>query len=125
LFSPLREENRLWVFWDKLLTNIFGLQRGEATEGWWRELCNNELQYLYFPPNIIGIMKSGRINSSEHIPRIGEVKNIYKILAPEKLKACEKPRTRWQPDIQLCTEDNAMKICAELISRGWILSITK
>jgi hypothetical protein len=75
-FLPLREGNRLWVFWERLLRNIFGVQRGEATGGWWRELRNDGLHYLFFSPNIIRIIKSRRFNSSGHIARIGNVK-IY------------------------------------------------
>jgi hypothetical protein len=94
LFSPLREENRFWVVWGRLLRNIFVVQRGEATGGWWRELRNDRLHYLYSSPNIIRIIKSRSMNSSGHIARIGEVKNVYKTVAYEKSRACGKPRFR-------------------------------
>jgi hypothetical protein len=42
----LREEHKLRVFESVVLRRIFGLKRGEVTEGW-RKLHNAELHNLY------------------------------------------------------------------------------
>jgi hypothetical protein len=48
----LREEHRLRVFENRVLSRIFGPERDEVT-GYWRKLHNEELHNLYFSPNII------------------------------------------------------------------------
>jgi hypothetical protein len=54
----LREEHRLRVFENRLLSRIFGPKRGEVTGGW-RKLHNEELHNLYSLPSIIRMIKSG------------------------------------------------------------------
>jgi hypothetical protein len=56
----LREENRLRVFENRVLSRIFGPKRDEVT-GEWRKLCNWELHILYSTPNIIRQIKSRRM----------------------------------------------------------------
>jgi len=53
----LREERRLRVFENRVVRRIFGPKRDEVT-GEWRRLHNEELNYLYFSPNIIRVFKS-------------------------------------------------------------------
>jgi hypothetical protein len=64
----LREEHRL---------RIFGPERDEAT-GDWRKLRNEELHNLYSSPDIIRIIKSGRLRWAGYVARKGEKKNVYK-----------------------------------------------
>jgi hypothetical protein len=54
----LREEHRLKVFENWVLSRIYGPKRDEVT-GEWRELYNKELQGLYSLPGIIRMSKSG------------------------------------------------------------------
>jgi hypothetical protein len=54
------EELRLRVFENRVLRTIFGPKRDEVTGGW-RKLRNEELPNLYSSPNIIRIIKSGRM----------------------------------------------------------------
>jgi hypothetical protein len=56
----LREERRLRVFENRLLSSIFGPKRDEVT-GEWRKLHNEELTDLYSSPNIIQAIKPGRM----------------------------------------------------------------
>ena len=55
----LREERRLRVFQSRML-RIFGPKRAYAT-GEWRKLHNEELNDLYSSPNIVRVIKSGRM----------------------------------------------------------------
>jgi len=50
---------------------IFGPRRYEVT-GEWRRLHNEELNDLYFSPNIVRVIKSGRMRWVGHVARIGE-----------------------------------------------------
>jgi hypothetical protein len=50
----LREQHRLRVFENRVLTRIFGPKRDEVTGGW----RNEELHNLYCSPSIIRIIKS-------------------------------------------------------------------
>ncbi|KAJ4452129.1 hypothetical protein ANN_03647 [Periplaneta americana] len=61
----LREEQRLWVFENKILRKIFGAKRDEVT-GEWRKLHNTELHALYSSPDIIRNIKSRRLRWAGH-----------------------------------------------------------
>jgi hypothetical protein len=56
----LREENRLRVFENRVLSRIFGPKRDEVT-GEWRKLHSEELHILYSSSNIIRQIKSRRM----------------------------------------------------------------
>jgi hypothetical protein len=51
-YLTLREEHRLRVFENRVLSGIFGPKRDEVTGGW-RKWRNEELHILYFSLNII------------------------------------------------------------------------
>jgi hypothetical protein len=56
----MREECGLRVFENKALRRIFGTKTDEVTREW-RKLCNEELNDLYFSPNIIQVTNSKRM----------------------------------------------------------------
>jgi hypothetical protein len=66
----LREEQRLRVFENGVMRKIFGPERYEVT-GEWRRLHNEELNDLYFSPDIIRVIISSRVRWEGHVARIG------------------------------------------------------
>jgi hypothetical protein len=75
----VREEHKLRVFENRLLMRIFGPKRGGVTGGC-RKLHNEELHNLYSSPSIIRIIKSRRMRWAEHVARMGEKGNVYRLL---------------------------------------------
>jgi hypothetical protein len=95
-WSPtVREEHKLRVFENRVL-RIFGLKRDRVTEGW-RKLHNEELHNLYPSPSIIRIIKSRRMRWAVHVARMGEKKNVYRLLVgkPEGKRPLGRLRRRW------------------------------
>ena len=61
-----REERKLRVFENMVLTRIFGPRRDEVT-GEWRRLHKEELNGLYASPNMIRVIKSRRMRRAGHV----------------------------------------------------------
>jgi hypothetical protein len=62
-----------------VLRRIFGPKRDEVT-GEWRKLHNEELHDLYSSPNIVWVIKSGRMRWEGHVALMGERKGVYRVL---------------------------------------------
>jgi hypothetical protein len=75
----LKEEHRLRVFENKVLRRIFVPKKDEVTRGW-RKLHNEELRDLHCSPSIIRIIKSKRMRWARHVVRMGEKRNVYRLL---------------------------------------------
>jgi hypothetical protein len=92
----LREEHKLRVFENRVLRRTFSPNRDGVT-GDWRKLHNEELHNLYSMPNIIRMIKSRRMRWAEHVARMGEKRNAYRILGgkPEGKRPLGRPRSFW------------------------------
>ncbi|KAJ4445591.1 hypothetical protein ANN_12272 [Periplaneta americana] len=98
----LREEHRLRVFENKVFRKIFGAKRDEVT-GERRKLHNTELHALYSSPDIIRNIKSKRLRWAEHVARMGESRNAYRMLVgrPEGKRPLGRLRHRWEDNIKM------------------------
>jgi hypothetical protein len=102
----LREEHILRVFENRVLRRIFGPKRDEVT-GEWRKLHSEELHNLYSSPDIIRQVKSRRMRWARHVARMGEERNVYKVLVgkPEGNRPLGRPRRRWEDGIRMDLRD--------------------
>jgi hypothetical protein len=98
----LREEHRLRVFENRVLRSTSG-PKGDKVTGEWRKLHNEELRGLYSSPSIIRIMKSRRMRWADHVARMGEKRNAYRLLVgkPEGKRPLGRPRRRWVDNIRM------------------------
>jgi hypothetical protein len=78
-----------------VLRRIFGPKRDGVTGGW-RKLHNEELHNLYSSPSIIRITKSRMMRWAGHVARMGEKRNLYRLLVgkPEEKRPLGRPRRR-------------------------------
>jgi hypothetical protein len=83
------------VLENRVLRRIFGPNTDEVT-GEWRQLHNEELHILYSSPNIWQI-KSRRMRWAGHVARMGEDRDVYRVLMgkPEGKRQFGRPRRRW------------------------------
>jgi hypothetical protein len=82
-----------------VLRRIFGPRSDEVT-GEWRRLHNEELNDLYCSPNIV--RKSRRMRWVVHVARMGEEREVYRVLLrkPEGRRPLGRPRRRWVDNIR-------------------------
>jgi hypothetical protein len=90
------------VFENRVLRRTFGPKRDRVTGGW-RKLHNEELHNLYSSPSIIRIIKSRRMKLVGHVARMGEKRNVYRLLVrkPEGKRPLGRPRRRWIDNIKM------------------------
>jgi hypothetical protein len=71
--------------------------------GGWRKLHNEELHNLYSSPSIIRIIKSRRMRWAGHMARMGEKRNVYRLLVgkQEGRRPLGRPRRRWIDNIKM------------------------
>ena len=60
-----------------ILRRILGLKRDVNAE--WRRYHNEELHNLYRSPNIVRVIKSGRLRWAGHVARMEEGRSAFKI----------------------------------------------
>jgi hypothetical protein len=88
------------VFENRVPKRIFRPKRDEVTGGR-RKLHNEELHDLY--SCIIRIMKARRMRWEGHVARMGEKRNVYRLLVgkPEGRRPLGRPRRRWLDNIRM------------------------
>jgi len=98
----LREERKLRVFQNRMLRRIFGPKGYEVT-GKWRKLHNEEFNDFYCSPNIIPVIKSRRMRWAGHVARMGESRDVYRVLVgkSEGKSLLGRPRHRWEDNIKM------------------------
>jgi hypothetical protein len=98
----LREEHRSKVFENRALRRVFGSERGKV-EGGWRRLHNEDLHYWYSSPNIIKVIKSGRLRRVVYVARMGKMRNAYKIFVgkPEWKRPVGRSSRTWNNNIRM------------------------
>jgi hypothetical protein len=107
----VREEHKLRVFENRVLRRIFGQKRDRVTGGW-RKLHNEELHDFYYSPTIIRIIKSRRMRWTGHVARMGEKRNVYRLLVEkqEGKRLLGRPRNGWRDNIKV-----------DLVEIGWVV----
>jgi hypothetical protein len=66
-------------------------------------MYNGELHTLYSSPDIIMQIKSRRMRWVGHVARMGEERNVYRVLMgkPKGKRPSERPRHRWEDGIKM------------------------
>jgi hypothetical protein len=100
------------VFENRVLRGIFGAKRDEVT-GKWRKLHNEELNDLYCSPNIVRVVKSGRLRWAGHVARVREKRGVYRVLVgkPERKRQLGGPRRRWEDNIKMDLQEGSVEVC--------------
>jgi hypothetical protein len=96
-----REKRRLRVFENRVLRKVFGPKRDKVTVEW-RKLHNEELDDLYYLPNIIRVVKSRGMRWAGHVARMGEDRGVHRVLVgkPEEKRSLGRPRGRFEDNIK-------------------------
>jgi hypothetical protein len=71
--------------------------------GEWGKLHSGELHDLYSSPDIIRQIKSRRVRWAGQVARVGERRNVYRVLVgkPEGKRRLGRPRHRWEDVIKM------------------------
>jgi hypothetical protein len=66
------------------------------------KLHNEELRDLYSSPSIIWIIKTRRMRWAGHVARMGEKRNVYRLLVgkPEERRPLGRPKHSWVENIK-------------------------
>jgi len=85
-----------------VLRRIFGPKMDEVT-GEWRKLHNEQLRDLYSLPNTVRVVKSRRMKLAGHVARMGEGRDVHRILVwkPEGKRPFRRTRRRWEDNIKM------------------------
>jgi len=62
-----------------VLRRIFG-PKGDEVRGEWRKLYYEDFKDLYSSPNILWVIKSGRMRWTGHLACIGKGRGVWKVM---------------------------------------------
>jgi hypothetical protein len=98
----MREKHRLRLVESRVLRKIFGRKTDEVTVEW-RKLHSEKLYDQYCLPNIIRVIKSGRMRWVEHVARMRDRRGAYKVLVgrPDGKRPPRRPGRRWVNSIKI------------------------
>ena len=90
------------VFENMVLRRTFGPKRDDVTEEW-RKLHNEELNDLYFSPNIFRMINSRKIKWEGLVESMGERSGVYRFLVgkPEGMIPLGRPRRSFEDNIMM------------------------
>jgi hypothetical protein len=82
--------------------------------GEWRKLNNEELHNLYSSSYIIRHIKSRRMRWAGHVARMGEEREVYRVLMgkSEGKRPLGRPRSRWDGGVRMDLRDTDMTVHA-------------
>ena len=83
-----------------LLVNLIG---PGILQTLWRKLHNEELNDRLSSPNIVRVIKSGRVRWAGHVARMGERRDLCRVLVGklEGKRPLGRPRLRWEDNIKM------------------------
>jgi hypothetical protein len=79
----------------------------DEVPGEWRRLHKEELYDLYYSPNIIRVIKLRIMTRVEHVARMRDISDAYRVLVgkPERKRPLGRPRRRWEGNIKMDFQD--------------------
>ncbi|CAK1585329.1 unnamed protein product [Parnassius mnemosyne] len=94
-----KDENSLLVFERKILRRIFGAVMENER---WRTRYKHELYQMYDEPNVIKILKIGRLRWAGHVSRMDEARVPKRLLEgrPEGRRSRGRPKLRWLDGVE-------------------------
>jgi len=101
------------------MVGMFWPKRDEVTVEW-RKLQSEEVNDLYFSPNIIRVIKSRRMRWTGHVARMGERGGVYYGLVGRLVgkRPLVRSRCRWHDNIKLDLQEEGMGAWTGLIWLG-------
>jgi hypothetical protein len=79
LVTDIKRGTQIEVLLEQDTEENFVPKRDDVTGGW-RKLHNEELHNLYSSPSIIRMIRSRMMRWVEHIARMGEKRNAYRVI---------------------------------------------
>jgi hypothetical protein len=91
----LKRMQRLKLFENRMVREIFGLKMDEIAGGW-RKLNSEKLRNICSSPNVIRMIKLRSMSWTGYVTRMGERRNAYRILLgkPEVKSPLGRPRRK-------------------------------